>query len=391
MERDPESGLPQDTRILKLIRRANLDSLWSREPGTVRSTLLACRQGGRIATSLGFTNCLFRPLGPFPLEDSFGMATAMVILQMSLNPGKNDKTVQFATVRKFRSAASNVYHASATGQGSMVMAKDTRKLTVTACPTYSDWFERFMRGLHKRMGEVSRSDRALSLEVLKEMFSFLDREWEHPLTNKLKLAREGAFYAIMYCCALRGEEAHMANLTGTRKHWVAGGEHEIKHVVIALLGRFKGETGEAYHLLCLVDVTSHGLEPRKWVGRLLNELEKIGITTGPLLRDDLGNKMYASAFEQKFFERLEQVRGIKPHLLASVDEIEEEFGVSRSFRRGATSEAVNSGLPPEVIDANNRWRKVHQAGANMPTLVMREHYTDVRLTLQQRLRFSRAL
>jgi len=391
MERDPTEALPQDIRILKLIRRANLDALWSREPGTARSTLTHCRQGGRVATSLGFQDTLFKPPGPFPLEDTFGMAVAMVILQMSLQPGKNDKTVQFATVRKFRSAYSNVFHASVEGQGAMVMAKDVRKLTVTECPTYGDWFEHFMRGMHKRMGEISRPDRALGLDVLKEIFCWLEREWNHPLTNKMKLAREGAFYLIMYCCVLRGEEVHMTNLTGIRKHWEAGAEHDHKHVVIALLGRFKGETGEAYHLLCLVDVTSHGLEPRKWVGRLLIELEKVGVTSGPFFRDDQGNKVHASFFEQKFFERLEQVKLTKPHLLASVGDIEEEFGVSRSFRRGATSEAVNSGLHPDVIDANNRWRKVHQAGANRPSLAMRDHYTDVRLTLQQRLRFSRAL
>jgi len=390
MKRDP-AGSPQDVRILKLIRRANLDALWSREPGTVRSTLVSCRQGGRIATYLGFRDELFQPLGPFPIEDSFGMAPAIVMLQLSLQPGRNDKTVQFATVRKFRSAYSNVYHASARGQGAMVMAKDIRKLTVTQCPTYGEWFERFMRGMHKRMGEIARADRALALDVLKEIFSFLDREWENPHTNKMKLAREGAFYVITYCCALRGEEVHMADLNGIRKHWKAGEEHELKHVVVALLGRFKGETGEAYHLLCLVDVTQHGLEPRKWVGRLLEEHLKLGNTSGPFFRDDKGSKVQASFFEHKFFDRLEQVRSVKPHLLASVEDIEEEFGVSRSFRRGATSAAVNNGLPPDVIDANNRWRKMHLAGANKPSLAMRDHYTDVRLTLQQRLRFSRAL
>ncbi len=42
MQHDPVEGLPQDMRLLKLIRRANLDALWSREPGTVRGTLSIC-------------------------------------------------------------------------------------------------------------------------------------------------------------------------------------------------------------------------------------------------------------------------------------------------------------------------------------------------------------
>ncbi len=97
-------------------------------------------------------------MGPFPLEDTFGMAAAIVILQVSLNPGKYDKHVQFGTIRKFRSAFSNAYHASAEGQDAMVMAKDVRKMTVTKCPTYGLWFEKFMRGCHKRMGEIIKPD-----------------------------------------------------------------------------------------------------------------------------------------------------------------------------------------------------------------------------------------
>lgn len=39
MARDPIQNLPQDVRLLKLIRRANLDAMWAREPTTVSSTL----------------------------------------------------------------------------------------------------------------------------------------------------------------------------------------------------------------------------------------------------------------------------------------------------------------------------------------------------------------
>jgi hypothetical protein len=65
-------------------------------------------------------------MGPFPLDDSFGMAAAIVILQISLNPGKCNNHVQCGTIQKFRSAYSNVYHASIQGLNSMVMAKDTK-------------------------------------------------------------------------------------------------------------------------------------------------------------------------------------------------------------------------------------------------------------------------
>ena len=110
-----------------------------------------------------------------------------------------------------------------------------------------------------------------------------------------------------------------------------------------------------------------------------------------MFRNSSGQRARAGEFEDKFFERLEFIKLKKPHLMSSMEEVSEEYGVHRSFRRGATSEAVNEGVPPEVIDANNRWRRMNQAGASRPALSMREHYTDVRHTLKHRLTFSRML
>jgi hypothetical protein len=160
MGRDPHGTLAQDLQILKCIRHANLDALWSLEPRTVNRTLTECKRGINIAASLGFKNKLFIPMGPFPVADTFGMAPAIVILQLSLNPGKYDRNVQFGTIRKFRSAFSNVFQALVQGQQAAVMAKETRKLFLTKCPTNGVWFEKFMKGCHKRMGEIVKPDRA---------------------------------------------------------------------------------------------------------------------------------------------------------------------------------------------------------------------------------------
>jgi len=77
MGRDPIHNSPQDVRLQKLIRRANLDALWSREPNTVRTTLMMGRQGANISASLGFKHNLFKPMGPFPVEAVFEMAPAI--------------------------------------------------------------------------------------------------------------------------------------------------------------------------------------------------------------------------------------------------------------------------------------------------------------------------
>jgi hypothetical protein len=246
-------------------------------------------------------------MGPFPLKDSFGMGAAIVILQVSLNPGKHDTTVQFGTIRKFRSAFSNAYHASVEGQEAVVMAKDTRKLTVTKCPTYGTWFEKFMKGCHKRMGEIIRLDRALSSAILLEMLKLLEHDWVTFPQRQFFLASEGAFYVIAFSCGLRGEEVPLADLTGIAKHWEKATTADPPHIIIALLGRFKGELGENYHLLPIVPLSRSGINNKLWIGRLLEIYQNRAITSGPLFRDLKGTRIKANQMEATFFDRLEQV------------------------------------------------------------------------------------
>lgn len=140
-----------------------------------------------------------------------------MILQSSLQPDKYADTVQFSTVRRFRSAYSNVYQASSLrrseshgdGQGHMQVGSHILSYLWR-------FFKRFMKGMHKPMGEIIHPDRALSLNVLKEIMVVLDREWEESNTGDLMLAQEALFYLITFCCALRGEEVTLTNLLGMK-------------------------------------------------------------------------------------------------------------------------------------------------------------------------------
>lgn len=55
-----------------------------------------------------------------------------------------------------------------------------------------------------------------------------------------------------------------------------------------------------------------------------------------------------------FHLALRRVQALRPEVLPNSVDVEEEFSVSRSIRRGATSQALNRKLPAEVIEANNR-------------------------------------
>ena len=388
-DRDPQELIPQDNRLMKCIRRANLDALWSTEPDTVSKNLSELRRGSMLASTLGIQKKMFRPMGPYPVDDTFGMGAAIVMLQLSLNPGKNDKNVHFSTIRRFRSAYSNAYQASAGALEGMVIAKDMRKLAVTKCPSHGNWFERFAKGCHRRMGDCLIPDRALSVDILLEMFQMMEKEWVQSGYNSFELALEGALYIVGFCCALRGEEIPKADLYGTLTHFDASGKHKTPHVIVALIGRFKGESGTRYHLMPLVVRTASGLEPRKWIGRLVECYKERGISHGPLFRSRDGQKMMQRDMTAILHIRLNKVQRTRPDLISEEVNIEEVYNASRSFRRGSTSRAIDRRVPPDVTEANNRWRKYERAKGSEPgSLSMREKYTDVSLAVNHLLAYS---
>lgn len=72
-----------------------------------------------------------------------------------------------------------------------------------------------------------------------------------------------------------------------------------------------------------------------------------------MFRNSNGQRIRAGELEQMFFKHREQVQNARPDLISSSEEIDDQYGISRSFHRGSTSEADNQGQPPDVIDTNN--------------------------------------
>ncbi len=332
------------------------------------------------------------------------MRVAALSTERLLDKGINEKTVQHGTVRKFRAAFSNMWQASVEGGLDAIAVRNTSKLTQTSCPTYGEWYERFSLGLHKRMGDVVRQDKAISVEVMGALMEEFEKDW-------ISLEREGGedeerekilfgalFAVVAYVVGLRGEEVPLMDLAGTRNHFSravhtgpnANGEC-MAHVVIALLGRFKGETGKKYHYMVSVLRTKSGLKPGKWIGRMLKWYRDRRITNGPVFRKKNGKRGKAKDYELEIFERLERIQRDQPSLLAPDLDVTEAFGLSRSFRRGSDSRAMAEALAPEIIELNNRWRKFELAKGKRPTLKMFEHYADIVLLLGMFLKYSRAM
>jgi hypothetical protein len=125
-------------------------------------------------------------MGPFPVEDTFGMKITCTILHRTLDPGKHEEHIQFSTAEKIRRAYSNVYHALRMMKEVSVMAFETNKLYKTTCRTYRYWFERFILGCHKRMGDIVVSDYSLSKALYMELMLQVEEDWEEAYTDVKK-------------------------------------------------------------------------------------------------------------------------------------------------------------------------------------------------------------
>ena len=80
--------------------------------------------------------------------------------------------------------------------------------------------------------------------------------------------------------------------------------------------------------------------------------------------------------EVGILDRLAKVQRLFPTLISSAVDLHEDYGFSRFFRKGSTSEAMNRGVTYSEVDRNNRWRKEERAGARKAKLRMRDHYSE---------------
>jgi hypothetical protein len=189
---------------------------------------------------------MFRPQGPHPVEDMFGMMTAVVLLDHSLNAGINVATVHFNTVRKTRSAVSNyertntpeIRHADLAGY------KKGERLVFTNTSLYSLWFDHFIVGCHIRMGDDTRQDRSFSIELILAMQKILEEDLLKFQTMEamLYVSLHGILFIDGFCGGLRGEEKPLLSLDATAKYLsvVQPRYPELANLCLALRGRVKG-------------------------------------------------------------------------------------------------------------------------------------------------------
>lgn len=394
-DRDPRPSSHQDTHLLVTIRRMNLDALWGSESGTVASHRSAINLGLKTLETVGVEPPYPR-LGPYPREDVFGYKIALQMLLKSLEPGARGRDYQqFATIRRLRSAYTGIYQVSSRGLvEDTVLGSGASQTQLTSSPTESLWFRSFVRGCEKRMGKESDANVAMSgeavRETLREIMTMVDEEDDEE--EKKQLLCLGSFVVITYVASLRGYETFYVDLAGLRTHLPLGKNHPVHpHVVIPLLGRFKGETGERCHLVPLPLVTSSGIQVGKWVELLVSIRASEGRVRGPAFCDTNGDVARSGDVDALFIQAVERVQARRPDLFKPGDEIAKSHGISRTLRKGSNSEALAAGVTEPEINRMNRWRKVERAAGRQPKFHMIEHYAEVLIMLAALLRYPSAL
>ena len=267
-----------DSLLMKCIRRANLDSMWSRERSTVRNNLLNGKKLNRIQGLLGLGWVSRQGTGPFPPTDRWGMNVAVALLRRSLNPGKNAQQVQFGTIRQLRSFVSNKAHASSDGVGATFVNDAGTGARITHSVTNSFWFNRFMQGCHRRMGDVWLPDKAVSRYVMRASFELLEEAWAefgHDPYYLLRISKTACILIAGYFAALRGEEIGKASLDRILEYWEESTSHPVHpYVPFTLVGRFKGVDGLKLFVQPLAAVTEDNCQIGLWFRRYLYLLIK---------------------------------------------------------------------------------------------------------------------
>jgi hypothetical protein len=151
-------------------------------------------------------------------------------------------------------------------------------------PTQSLWFERFAQGCVRRMGQEVRQDWAIPLAAMHGLMQILEGEWAEAADDSVQeqIASLGAFSVIAFCGSFRGPEVFLTDLQGLQKYLEETKTLRRDHVIIPLLGKFKGEVHRRYHLAPLASVTDSGLKVQVWVKRLaVRERERGGCKALP--------------------------------------------------------------------------------------------------------------
>lgn len=394
-KRLPISGNAQDQLLLGCIRRVVLDSFWSRARTTVERHAGKIDQCLALSKTVGLSGPYLEP-GPLPPYDHCGYEVAIQMVLQSRAPGKYSSSYQqWDTIRKIRSCFSNQVRASGVANATALSISDLdgknyQRIGEDSCAAL--WFQRFLTGCKRRMGQDWRPDRAISHQQMSHLLATVENRIQNSISaeERARWIFAGTYFAACYVASLRGPEGLLMELAGLRENFETYEPEQV--VVLALRGKVKGEHHVRDHLLPVANETKSGIQMRTWIRRTLAANHKANRTSGPAFCDENGRVLRTSDMNEMLHDALGEVFDRHPTLfladIKSRKDIEEKYHVYRSFRRGSDSRALAQEVNTPDIEVVNRWAAKEKAGPARPGRKMVHHYSDINLLLPCFLRYT---
>ena len=340
------------------IRRANLDSFWSRSSGTVKKELGNCKRDIKHISFLGLPGSYFDP-GPAPPYDACGYQAAISMLVDSQQKGRySESHKQYESVRKLRSTISN-FERTSFGISGIAMVADDNSSTerFQQGGTSSFWFGRLNRGMAIRMGTDIRKNVAVSTATYAKFLKRIESRIRAS-TNDKDTARwiiGGFYFCVSYVSSLRGEEGFLLDIGKLREH-----SHRDDGLVwLPLVGTVKGDKGFHTYMLRSVPITGSGINVAGWRDMALRVHERYNRTDGPAICDGDGYLMTHRSMNLMLWEIMEELYLENPSdfpaSIKDVDDIREKIQIFRSMRRTSDTQALRKGISQADINIVNRW------------------------------------
>ena len=369
--------------------------MWSSATLTVRGNK------GRLAESLRMSRLVglqggYEHVGPLPYYDHCGYETAIQIVLLSRQKGRNSNNyMQYDTIRKLRTAFSNQVRAAPQANRRTLAIGDTagkyQRLGEDACGSF--WYYRFNLGLKCRMGQLWKPNRALSLPLLLSLLEKVEERIKGAFNDKdsHRWVVFSTYVVVCYVISLRGVEGLLLDLTGLNRHW----RSDQEHVIIALLGKVKGESADSAHLIPCVKITNSGINVKGILERLIKEKTSLGFLEGPAISDDTGKLFTMRDIDDMLLEVLTECYGedrdMFPLDITTIESLDKFYHAFRTFRKTSDTRAINQGVKSIDVDIVNRWKTVESSRGKRPNRPMQQHYAQLDLLLGPFLRYTGAM
>ncbi len=356
-----------DDVYVACIKCANLDAMLGKSPLTIQNHARESRSVVKNASLINKTPTYYAR-GPFPLGDAVGMGLVVDMeLKSLVARGRIREHVQFSTLQRLRATHTKNWESSPLGvaEGAS-FTRGLGRIQPTSCPSQSEWFYDFLRGMENWMGCQSQPNHGLLVGAIVHLLALIEEDAKEAerlgyKADANELWKVGVYVCILTAAFLWGHKGFYLDLAGMRKHLHEGKFgvvpvglnkstvvteeicRKLPHVMICLLGKFKGETGVDHHLIVLANETSSGLRPRWWMEKLVEVCDYEGRRDGPAFASANGLLASSPDYDAVFWKYLKIVQE-ETDLIPSDHDVDLFYSTFRTPRKTSTTRLEQAGF-----------------------------------------------